>query len=166
MTIVVQKSSIKIVLLLLLIVAGLLFWISFKNNFFKKPAARLLPEKQTLRTTERVDPASLPAGMPKDLPQETGSEILSNNFIEQQDGKLLANRQFVSQKSVAENYVLYKDYLASNGWALLLENDTAANAKSLFAEKNSQQINIVISTHTVAAKTIVDITWQRQVKKP
>ncbi len=166
MTIVVQKSSLKIVILLLLIVAGLLLWVSFKSNFFAKPAAILFPEKQTLRTTKRVDPASVPAGMPKDLPEEAGSEILANNFIEQQDGRLLANRQFISLKTTSENYTLYKDYLVQSGWALLLENEGTAHTKSLFAEKNSQHMNIVISTHAVTAKTIVDITWQRQIKKP
>ena len=107
--------------------------------------------------TNYVAIEKLPERFPSDFPVEAGAKILSNYNYEK-DGVFQSTRQFESQKTLAENYEIYKEYLGSNGWTVN-SNMNLATSKFLLAIKDGSTVSINISANSFTGQNVVDISF-------
>ncbi len=106
---------------------------------------------------EKVAADKLPTGFPTDFPLEKDAKV-DQNFNVTTDGKTQATRKFISEKSLKENYDLYKDWLGKNGWTTIATLDVE-EIKSIGAKKGENTVNVSISKDPVSKKTAVDISY-------
>jgi hypothetical protein len=102
-----------------------------------------------------VTASQLPQGFPANLPIEPGATLTQNYTTTNPAGNLLAVREFVSKKTMAENFALYKNFLITNGWSITFTLD-AADQKVL----NAQKENIQSRVRTYTANDQVIVTLQ------
>ncbi len=122
------------------------------------------PEQAAPAATVQNLPAySLPEKFPISVPMESGAKIVGNYNATSADGKIQATRTFESEKSVDDNFALYKSYVMDrqNGWTYLNEVNDPANAghKAIFASGANGILNINISAGSVSGTSVVDISF-------
>jgi len=104
-----------------------------------------------------VELEKLPERFPADFPIEEGTKIISNYNYEK-DGVFQSTRQFESQKTLAENYKIYKEYLNSNGWTINSSMDLETS-KFLLAVKDGSTVSVNISSNSSTKQNTVDISF-------
>ncbi len=132
---------------LVVVVLGVVRW----QNNLKRQANTVLPERFAFENK------ILPKNFPEDFPQvDLNQKTLQNEEVTIM-GKKQAKRQFLSEKSLQENYTLYKQYLLEKQWQMVADvnNDTL---KTLIAEKNNQNFIIILSTDPTSQKVLVNAT--------
>jgi len=93
----------------------------------------------------------VPADFPADIPIEDGAQAeqsYSLNYAGQKQLTIV----FLSTKMVKENYVLYADLLAKQGWNVSNKYESP-KLFSLYGMKESNDINVTISENTSATST-------------
>lgn len=95
---------------------------------------------------QAVPKTELPKDFPSDVSLEAGAEITLNFNAINAKGEYQASREFISKKTVAENYVLYQKILKDNGWTITIAKADAPAGSFIFAEKNNYKLNIRIYT--------------------
>lgn len=117
------------------------------------------PEKAKVDvpTVEMVAKNELPKGFPGDIPLEAGAEITLNLNTINPIGGSLAVREFISAKTVAENYALYQKALKENGWKITSAQENTPLGNLIDAEKDKNKLNIRIYVDAVK-KVIVSIS--------
>ena len=86
---------------------------------------------------------SAPADFPADIPIEEGvkaEQSYSLNYAGQKQLTIV----FLSAKTVEENYALYADFLAAQGWVVSNKYESP-KLSSLYGTKDSSDINVTIS---------------------
>ena len=121
-----------------------------QTNTQKQPAPREA-------VVHQVDKSKLPERFPADIPLETGAKI-EQNFNATQGDRLQATRQFVSQKSVKENYDLYTQWLEQHGWKIAATLDQP-NLKAISATKGEDSIHVSINKNSLSAEVTADISY-------
>jgi len=84
-----------------------------------------------------------PADFPTDIPIEKGVTVeqsYSLNYVGQKQLTIV----FASTKNVKENYALYTDFLATNGW-VVANTYESPKLSSLYGTKGSNDMNVTIS---------------------
>ena len=86
------------------------------------------------------------AQMPAGLPVETNAPQVLGNSASIQDGLTQYNIMFNSDKTVAENYAIYKKYCQDNGWKI---EDLKALSNSVFigtlvCSKGNVKLSVVL----------------------
>lgn len=91
-----------------------------------------------------LSPETMPVALPQDLPWEFGAQITQNYTFTTPDGVTQSTRSYISDRSLAENYKLYSEYLKTNTWNINATIDNPSQ-KILSASKNGFIIKIDIS---------------------
>lgn len=153
-----MENKKSILILILLLVFSLLFISLFTKKkvdktvkIIKDPIAENLPQGVSLIKPKSAE--SLPQGFPE-VPLN-GKKFITNAYAlsyegQPQDQKVV---DFVSSKSVKENFDFYKDWAEKNKWDILYELNNADKAIIVIRQdKNPININIVkdIADHAIS----------------
>ncbi len=142
----------NIFLIIAIIVVSTVFLFIYKKDLigtlsvFKKNISTTTQEP--VRTDFGTD---VPADFPADIPIEDGAQAeqsYSLNYAGQKQLTIV----FLSTKMVKENYVLYADLLAKQGWNVSNKYESP-KLFSLYGMKESNDINVTISENTSATST-------------
>ena len=151
-----QKKLLPLVLFLVLVIVAIIGYFAFKH--YNKEEAPLPPVEKPEFSILPVPTETLPDKFPADFPLEKNVPV-NANYNAQTEGAFQSTRQFVSQKTLAQNYTLYTDYLKKDGWTIeaALDQETV---KAIFASKGSNMsVTINISRNESTAENTVDISF-------
>ncbi len=116
------------------------------------------------KVTKVTDVASSqsPNLFPKDLPMESGSQIVKNYNTSTAEGRTIGTRVFVTAKTIDENYKIYESYFKQKGWTVTAAPAVKGNtSKTMIATKDNMQAQVTIGDDPVAkAKTVAIIITQ------
>ena len=167
---VIRNKKIVIGAVIIIAAAGFLTFLLARSQEAVKPTIPNMTEGETEFNSatqtpnivkEEVDTKNLPEALPSDLPLEAEAEVKENSVVSSPDkpGVTQYTRKYTSQKSLDENYEIYKDYLQKNGWNILtsIEED---GLRSLIAANadNSKQMFVTISENSLTGEVTVDVT--------
>jgi hypothetical protein len=134
-----------------LIVAGFLIL-----TYLDKNASKTVPLEVT--TTE-LGKATVPKGLPHDLPVEAGSKILQNYEARSNDGRLQSTRQISVSQAAPEALQIYLKFLETKGWQGGV--DAAASiegGQQAAIMKNPSGMLMIVATPAGDNKSIVELT--------
>lgn len=161
-----SKIKMLVIVLIVLAVAALGFKAWWGNRSWTKNGSESANQGQNSQAPapkiEKVDATQLPSGFPADMPLEKDAKI-DQNFNATAEGKTQATRKFVSQKTLKENFDIYKDWLTKNGWTIIATLDVE-EVKSIGAQKGADSVNISITKDPVSKKAVVDISYLMPIK--
>lgn len=105
-----------------------------------------------------VDFSQNPSNFPTNIPIEEGAKIVQNYNATTPTGLFSATRVFETNKSLADNYQLYKQFMESNGWEITSSVDQT-NFKMLFSRKKGEELRVTMSTNSKYETKTVNITY-------
>jgi hypothetical protein len=107
-----------------------------------QPTATSALKSVEIRT---VDATKLPERFPTDIPLEAGATTTYNYNAVNANGEYQSSREFISKKSVAQNFSFYQTALKNAGWSITAAvNDTANRQEIIFATKGLNSLNVRI----------------------
>jgi hypothetical protein len=148
-----KNKSLYLLLGVLVLVVVVLVAVS-KNRTAKAPAESPQAQSQQKPSSEQpkavpvqaVDVGKLPQEFPSDIPLEAGAQVTLNYNATNAAGNFQASREFISKKTVAENYALYQKVLKDNGWTITGTQENTPAGNLIFATKGENNLNIRIYT--------------------
>jgi hypothetical protein len=155
----VRSYLIPVIVITILVVGGY-FWLNPKNKV--EPKSKVEPTATSDFSTsipesiKQIPPEKLPSFFPLKIPLEKNAKVLQN-YSQIIGNKEQSTRQFISQKSIAENFRIYKDYLQKNSWTIVNTLDQP-EIKSLSAKKTPNNLIITMTSNNLTKEVIVDIT--------
>lgn len=94
-------------------------------------------KREFKREVEKFGADTLPEGFPQDLPAEDGAVVTANEISNITTRKGESERHiiksYLSQKTVSENFKIYKDYIISKNWQILTELNPSDNSAFIVA---------------------------------
>ena len=127
---------------ILLVVAGLLFFVSRNYNKKTLPPGSNGQTKE-LNNVEHSPIGQLPSKFPKDFPVEVGAKV-DDGYNVSSPENFQSTIHFESKESLDKNFKIYTDYLSSkNGWIVENVLDTPT-VKSIFA-KNALGTTVLVN---------------------
>lgn len=105
-------------------------------------------------TRSEVKVGDLPANFPSDLPYISSDQAVVSNFQVDSAAGTQGVRAWVVQAKPFDAYTVFKDYLKTRGWTLVLDVPQGP-PYVLAAHKNDRSLNI--SVRTESDRTIVEI---------
>ncbi len=87
------------------------------------------------------------AGFPTDIPVEAGATVIQSSSTTNSAGQTVATYEFISKKTIVDNFMIYKNSLPPNRWAISIMQDLVAK-KIIDATKGDVQAKITISKNT------------------
>ncbi len=116
---------------------------------------------------QNLDSSLVPPAFPTDLPLEQGI-LLENKVSENQvpntgtfeiNAETQSVRKFLSDKSVEENFALYEEYFAQQGWEVVNRLDEP-DIKVLMAKKSGLEklLKVTISKNALTGDVSVEIS--------
>ena len=134
-----------------LIVAGFLFLTYLDNQ-----TPKIEPFKVT--TTE-LGKATVPTGLPQDLPSEAGSKVLQNYEARTNDGRLQSTRQISIKKAAPAALKVYLDFLTTKDWKGGIDSAASSDGGQQVAlMQNSTGTLMIIATPNGDNQSIVELT--------
>ena len=148
------KTTLIIVILILIIGLGYVFFKGFNGSLSNVDNT---PETAVIENTPLVDGAlPPPAGLPTDLPLETGAvvESVTTNYPDLNARQLSVS--YESSKTVEQKYNEYKDYMTTADYTVT-EGDSSAPVRAVFGVKDNANLSVVISSSD--GKTLVQVAY-------
>ncbi len=160
-----QKKLIVVIIVLVFAVVAFLFL--RKNNFIKGPGSednKLPQESQIPLGIERKSAEEIPGELPADLPFEEGQTLTRNEVLTSQTtNEIQFARGYYSQKTVKENYEIFKKYLNDNGWKIYSNiNESAYAMLSGRKDGVAGSLQIIISKNSITGDVTVQTVLSRQ----
>ncbi len=148
-----NKLQASIIFVGLIVLAFLGF--RYYKDLNKEQALPPLEEPKVV--VDQVDSTQLPDRFPANFPLEKNVPI-NANYTAQAEGAFQSTRQFISKKTLAENYKLYSDYLKKDGWKIEATLDQEM-VKSIFATKGRASVTVTMAQNTTTSESTVDISF-------
>jgi len=139
-----MKKILIIVIIILVVVFGAILLMKVKVNISGNPSSA----SPTAVPVEAVSPSQLPQQFPADIPLEAGAQVTLNYNATNAAGNFQASREFISKKTIAENYAFYQAALKDNGWSITGTQAGTPAGDLIFATKGTSNLNIRIYTDT------------------
>ena len=119
----------------------------------KKISGPVPTPRQSVAILNTAPNTSLPAGFPSGLPLE--AVILQNYSTINPNGQALAVHEFISKKTLTQNFAIYKSALPAAGWTLsnIINN---SDQKIISAQKGKTQLRVRIYPNT-SKQTVVSL---------
>lgn len=149
----------KIIILCILVAALIvgIFWYTKKVNIKEQnQSTSSVPISHFTRTDVALDKA--PDKFPKDIPGESGAKVTQNYNVSTPDGRYQATRVFESNKSLIENFSIYKNYLTSNGYNIQSTVDQTSY-KMIFGIKGDKSLQVTMDESTGVNIKTVNISY-------
>ena len=146
------------VIILLLIAAAASLW-------FRRQAAPSSRQPEPVAKTStstpvvqhNVDTAQLPEQFPSDIPLEQGAKITLNYNAVNAKGMYQASREFISAKSLDQNFEFYQRVLKQNGWMITQTlDDPTRHQKIILATKGANNLNIRVYLDSGVTKVSIN----------
>jgi hypothetical protein len=128
--------------------------VSVEHNTGQTPPAPKLVVNKT-----EVAGNVLPQKFPKDVPLEKGAPLTQDYNATTNDGRFQATVEFVTAKSLADNYDLYKSYMNKSGWKIVVDNNGTNGLKVLAGDKSGAQLQVTMGTNSVTNQNTVSISY-------
>jgi hypothetical protein len=140
-----------VILIVVLAAAGVGYWYYQKMEMGREiaPGAHLteVPQGQVV------------ADFPQDLILEKDVPVTQSYRIDYADGNVKQpTASYVSRKSLQDNISAFRLYLTGNGWNLLQAGNSTENPTSIYAVKDTAQVNILL-TSIDSGTTQVDLAY-------
>src|SRR3989344_1887054 len=151
-----MKKLILLILCLVGVAVIFLFYRSSPKQVSPTPSQKV---EQIPPETEYLPSTTLPPELPTNLPMEKDVPLVRNEIVKVDGGKEIQNvRMYYSQKTVTQNFDIYKKYLTDNNWKILLEQSDS-NLATLLAEKagNLGTFFISISKNSITGDVTVEL---------
>lgn len=148
-----------VMIIIVLVAIYLVFGNSIKNiSWFKNPSDSQKVEPTTKPVTDQIPQNQLPSALPSDIPIEKDAVISRNEVVRLPNGEIQYIRKFISKKTVAENYKIYKAYISNTlKWTIKVDTNTATFA-SLMADKDeSGVLGVIISKNNITNDISVEL---------
>jgi flagellar basal body-associated protein FliL len=153
----IKKQNMKKIIwiaLAVVIVVGLGIWLFAMRSTTKEPGTGLGSETQTKAAVQsvpqiNVNNSQLPNKFPTDVPLEAKAAVTQNFNATNATGMYQATREFISQKTMGDNFTLYKAALKKVGWTVTqVTTDAARSQDIILATKagNSLTVRIYLDT--------------------
>lgn len=155
-----NQESIKKMLVGLIIIIALAIGVTLVISMFKKDDGAQQNTNQVespIQSKTDIPVDKLPDKFPVNVPVEDGAEISQNYNASTKDGSVQATREFVTNKTLAENLTIYKKYLQDNGWIVSATVDTETY-KMVAGSKEKQELQISIGENTASKVKTVSIS--------
>lgn len=140
---------------------GLIFLTIIIVGVFSYLNDKKKPEVETQQGTgtkiEELNPTSLPANMPLDLPIEPGTEVLENYQATSKDGRIQNTRRFTTKNTPDVAVKIYTNFFTKNAWkvANLKLEPGSANA---ILRRNDSSLTINVKRDSRVNSNVVEIT--------
>ena len=152
---IIGKKTIIVILLLAILAVVAVWALRFKQG--RAPMAN--QSKQPTLGMKPLSPEQKPQLMPPDLPVESGAQV-TQNFNYTQTGMEQGTTRYVTQKTEAQNTVIFQGYLTNAGWSNIAIQKPTSNLVIITASKTGPKLSIIItlSQNNVNKQDVVDIT--------
>jgi hypothetical protein len=166
-----EPSHAGTVILIILVIIGIFVTVYLDNikNLYKKVGTTVEPPKDYLSLADQgrtidLPENKLPDKFPKDFPIEARAKVISNtkyNTINSVSGDTKSDqsqstREFLSKKTIEENYSIYKNYLNTNKW-VLKDSFYQPTMAVISAEKGNLSLFISINKDSTTGQALVGI---------
>lgn len=146
----------KLQIFLIVIVVAFLAFLGFR--YYQEQKEILPPVEEPKVVVDNVPTEELPQRFPANFPIEKNVPV-NANYTAQAEGAFQSTRQFISTKSVAENFKIYNDFLKKDGWTIQAVLDQE-NIKSIFAQKSERySVTVTINKSDSTSEVTVDISF-------
>lgn len=149
-----NKINLLIVLAIaLLIVTGLFLYLQPEGQNILTSKKSITEKEFKLETKEAADSVIL-SGFPKDLPMESGSQVLQSYESNSGNGRLQSTKKFTSSLSVSAALEKYTDFFKDNGWA---QTGDLTQASPVILSKKDDTTMLVVTDDSDNG-TVVEVT--------
>ena len=146
-----NKKSILIVVLLIVLAGFLYFYKSYKE--LNDAASTKITSPRPLISRQQVPTGQLPDKFPRNIPIEKGAKI-AENYSVNADGRYQGTVVFETAKSIDVNVKIYLDYLAANKWTVT-SDIKQEGARDITATKGELNLKIRIAENSITnVKTV------------
>ena len=131
----------------LLVIAVIIFGKPTTNNF-QSNLGNVSKEDMTPQNTERViqaDTKTVLSGFPDGFPAEKETAENSYRYIPANSTEQQYTLQYESQKTLAENEKIFKDYFTSAGFQIVNKQESATDA-FYYGTRDNSDLSILISS--------------------
>lgn len=158
-----MKKTILLAILFFILLVLILSLIPFpkketKNHQASAPA----PSPAPVKVTKTKDAGATPQGFP-DIPLNGKEEILSSYTLGYNNGKGTEQKviDFLSAKSVKENFSFYGKWAKENGWKIIHQSNIVGINKTarIILEKDAKFFTITIKEDSKAGKSAINISY-------
>jgi hypothetical protein len=149
------------VLLWICVIVGLLAVVTVTVMYARMKREAQEEERQQADQIPRtqLDTSVVPTEFPAGLPLEAGAPVTQNFTAEGENGLQQSTREFVTERSLAQNFEIYSDFFKRDGWKIQNTTDTEY-VKSISAIKGDLQAQVLVNDNTIShVKTVtINIT--------
>ncbi len=136
-----KVKIVSLIVLAALVIAGVLIYVN-ANKKENQPNTNSQKTFTPLPVTE-VDHSRLPERFPADIPLESGAVIVYNFNLVNAAGMYQSTRQFVSKKTIKQNFDFYQDALKKAGYSITKTlDDLAHNQELIYATKGDNKVTV------------------------
>lgn len=149
------KKTILIVLSIIVVAILGLVGISYQGGSSNvPPLAKVEQIRQTPEPKKTDFGTTTPANFPTNIPLEKGVKVEQSYALDYTGQKQLT-LVFLSTKTVAQNYALYRDFLKKQNWKVgnKYEGEKLSFLYGTYEEGEARDINVTISEHTQASSS-------------
>lgn len=139
--------------ILVIVVAGLWWWMDKSNKDASDKASNVLEVKRTVVPNDQI-PEKFPAG----IPIEKDAQVTQNYTATDKDGQFIAVRVFITQKSLEKNYEVYTKWFNDRGWTIESSLNESATLKAISAKKADTRVQITLNDLENLSRKTVSIT--------
>ncbi|MBL8030204.1 MAG: hypothetical protein JNN11_03075 [Candidatus Doudnabacteria bacterium] len=151
-----MNKKILTLIVLLLALGGVILWYTkLPKKEVKAPEVKETTLEQPL--PKPVEHSKLPEKFIAGFLLEENVTV-TDNYNSETDKIFQATRQYVSKKSLAENYKLFENYLNSNSWKIVSRAQNE-QYRILSAEKDGTMVTVSMTANALEKQNIVDITF-------
>lgn len=151
-----MNKKILTLIVLLIALGGAIFWYTkLPKKEVKAPEVKETTLEQPL--PKKVDFSKMPEKFISGFILEENVTVV-DNYNSETDKIFQATRQYVSKKSLAENFKQFESYLNSNNWKILSRAQTP-QYRVLSGEKEGALVTISVTENTLDKQNLVDITF-------
>jgi hypothetical protein len=148
-----------LIVLVVAVIVALLIWFMGGS---KKTSVPANPGTQATTTVEApkgvsqtdVDPSKLPDRFPADVPLEAGAQVTANYTAVNAAGMFQSTREFISKKSILDNYELYQAALEKAGWKITSVTGDAGQ-RIILAAKGENKLTVRIYASGADVKVLI-----------
>lgn len=130
-----------IIIIIVVVIAAVLVW----RGVFKISRGPVSPP--SAGTIQVVDSQLTPEGFPSDIPLEPDVAIIQNYSTVNLNGDVIAVREWVSARTAANNFNIFKNSLTANNWSIL-DAVSASLQDVIDARQNKTKVRVRIYTNS------------------
>jgi basic membrane lipoprotein Med (substrate-binding protein (PBP1-ABC) superfamily) len=148
-----NKKPLFFVLILLAIAA-----LAAGAFFYMGKSGKKANNQKTEVVKTEVSASQLPAGLPKNLPIEAGSQIIQNYEAKSTNSETIqGTKKFTTEKSLEDAVKTYTDFFAKTAWEII-DSQKTNDYESALMRRNDSTVLVVARKDSALGKNVVEIS--------